>query len=228
MGRSLHGGPVSPWPCRTRCPMCSCALILATLALGLVVTVASLVAADALGPPGLLVVSLALAISAVVLFSLRGLGPLTVAFGCGDVRCSEVASEGGDLLVAAQQQACESDHARVKEERDEHTQTGHRRTARRPAHLGGESERRAGPHLGSGQRAPMRVLLLSMRHRAHREAGEGARTPLRPRQRGRLRRGGRNSAAPRGQRRSSQSTGKWCCQRSKFSSRTRRGEGGSR
>ena len=110
MGRNPHGGPVSPWPCRTRCPMRSCALILATLAFGLVVTVASLVAADALDPPGLLVVSLPLAISAVVLFSLRGLVPLTVALGCATLVAVRSQARGATCFVAAQQQPCEGEN----------------------------------------------------------------------------------------------------------------------
>ena len=65
-------------------------------------TVASLIAASPLGPPGLLVVSLALAISAVVLFSLHGLGPLTVAFGGGTLVAVASQAMGIDFLVAGQ------------------------------------------------------------------------------------------------------------------------------
>ena len=102
MAIKLHGGPVSPWPRRTRRLVRGCALVLATLALALVVSVASLVAADALGPLGLLVISLALAISAVVLFSLRGPGPLTVAFGCATLVAVASQAAGIDFLVAGQ------------------------------------------------------------------------------------------------------------------------------
>ena len=63
---------------------------------------ASLVAADALGPSGLLVISLALAISAGVLFSLRGLGPLTVALGCATLVAVASQAMGIDFLVASQ------------------------------------------------------------------------------------------------------------------------------
>ena len=72
MRSNLHGGPVSQQIHRTRRWVREIGMLLATVALALVVTVASLVAADALGPSGLLVVSLALAISAVVQLSLRG------------------------------------------------------------------------------------------------------------------------------------------------------------
>ena len=102
MRRNLHGGPVSPWPRRRRRLTRSCALLLGTLALGLVVTVASLVAANALGPPGLLVVSLALAISAVVLFSLHGPGPLTIAFAGATLVAVTSQAMGIDFLVAGQ------------------------------------------------------------------------------------------------------------------------------
>ena len=100
--RKLHGGPVSPWPRRTRRLVRGLSLILATLTLGLVVIVASLVAADALGPSGLLVISLALAISAVVLFPLRGLDPLTVALGCATLVAVASQAMGIDFLVAGQ------------------------------------------------------------------------------------------------------------------------------
>ena len=78
------------------------ALLLTILALAVVVTVASLVAADALGPSGLLVVSLALAISAVVLLSLRGLGPLTAAFGCATLVAAASQAAGIDFLGAGE------------------------------------------------------------------------------------------------------------------------------
>ena len=76
---------------------------LSTLLLTAVVTVASLLAADALGASsGLLVVSLALGISTVVLLSLRGLGPLTVAFGCATLVAVASQWVGMDFLVAGQ------------------------------------------------------------------------------------------------------------------------------
>ena len=103
MGTNLHGGPVSPWPRRTRRLVRGCTLALATLALALVATVASLVAADALGPSsGLLVVSLALGMSTVVLVARRGLGPLTVAFGCATLAAIISQAAGMDFLVAGQ------------------------------------------------------------------------------------------------------------------------------
>ena len=100
MGSILHGGPVSPWPRRTRRLVRGCALVLATCALVLVMSLAALVSADALGPSGLLVVSLAMAICAVALFSLRGLSPLTVAFGCAALVVVASQASGIDFLVA--------------------------------------------------------------------------------------------------------------------------------
>ena len=76
MGSDLHGGPVSPWPRRVRRLVRGCGLALATCLVAVLVSVAALLCAEALGPSGLLVVSLALAISAVVLYALRGIGPL--------------------------------------------------------------------------------------------------------------------------------------------------------
>ena len=99
MDSDLHGGPVSPWPRRTRRLVRGCALVLATCALAFVVSLAALVSADALGPSGLSVVSLALAISAAVLFSLLGLGPLTVAFGCAALVVVVSQASGIDFLV---------------------------------------------------------------------------------------------------------------------------------
>ena len=63
-------------------------------------SLAALVSADALGSSGLSVVSLALAISAAVLFSLRGLGPLTVAFGFAALVAVTSQASGTDFLVA--------------------------------------------------------------------------------------------------------------------------------
>ena len=100
MGSDLHGGPVSPWPRRTRRLVRGCALGLATCALALVMSLAALVSAAALGPWGLLVVSLALAFSAVVLFSLRGFDPLTVAFGYATLVVVASQASGIDFLVA--------------------------------------------------------------------------------------------------------------------------------
>ena len=103
MRTNLHGGPVSPWPRRTRRLVRACAVGLATLVLALIMTVASLLAADALGfTSGLLVVSLALGISTVVVLSLRGLGPLTLAFGCATLVAIVSQAAGVDLLVAGQ------------------------------------------------------------------------------------------------------------------------------
>ena len=100
MASNLHGGPVSPWPRRIRRLVRGCALLLATCALALVVSLTALVLAYALGPFGLSVVSLTLAISTVVLFLLRGLGPLTVAFGCATLVVVASQAAGLDFLVA--------------------------------------------------------------------------------------------------------------------------------
>ena len=100
MDSDLHGGPVSPWPRRMRRLVRGCALVFATCALALVMSTAASVSADALGSSGLLVVSLALAISAVVLFSLRELGPLTVAFGFAALAVVASQASGIDFLVA--------------------------------------------------------------------------------------------------------------------------------
>ena len=100
MGSDLHGGPVSPWPRRIRRLVRGCALVLATCALALVMSLAALVSADALGSSGLSVVSLALAVSAAMLFSLRGFSPLTVAFGCTALVAVASQASGIDFLVA--------------------------------------------------------------------------------------------------------------------------------
>ena len=72
MGSNLHGGPVSPWPRRTRRLLRGCTLGIATLALTLVAIIASLVATKPLRPSsGLFVGWLALGITTVVLLSLR-------------------------------------------------------------------------------------------------------------------------------------------------------------
>ena len=103
MRSDLHGGPVSPWPRRTRRFVRGCTLGLTTIVLALVVTVASLVVAEALGPAsGLLVVSLALGISTVVLFALLRLGPLTVAFGSATLLVVASQAVGLDFLVVGQ------------------------------------------------------------------------------------------------------------------------------
>ena len=70
-------------------------------------TGASLVAADAPGPSGLLVGSLALVTTAVELFSLRGLDSPTVAFGCARFVAARSQASGAELLAAVQQTECE-------------------------------------------------------------------------------------------------------------------------
>ena len=99
MDRPLHGGPVSPWPRRSRRLVRWCAGALSTIALTAVVMMVALMCADALGVMGPMVASLALLISIVLLYALAGLTPLTVALAC--VLMVVVASHwlGLDLLV---------------------------------------------------------------------------------------------------------------------------------
>ena len=77
--RPLHGGPVSPWRRRLRRLMHAYIAFLYTCVLTVVVSVIALTGSTALGP---IPISLALLISAVVLYTTTGLRSLTVAFAC--------------------------------------------------------------------------------------------------------------------------------------------------
>ena len=76
MDKPLHGGPVSPWPRRARRFVRGCGTLLLT---GLLVLVGSVLAIAAMAQLGTLVVGLALAVLAVVVWALVGIRPLTVA-----------------------------------------------------------------------------------------------------------------------------------------------------
>ena len=99
MDRPLHGGPVSPWPRRWRRLSHARVTALSTIALATVVVVAVLMCADALGPMGPMVVSLALLLSVVLLYALAGLTPLTVALACALVVVAASHWLGLDLLT---------------------------------------------------------------------------------------------------------------------------------
>lgn len=75
--RPLHGGPVSPWPRRMRRLMHGYIAFVYTCVLIAVVSGIALTGSIALGA---MPISLALLVSAVVLYTTTGLRPLTVAF----------------------------------------------------------------------------------------------------------------------------------------------------
>ena len=80
--RPLHGGPVSPWPRRVRRFIRGCTALVFTCALTVVVSVIGLTGITALGG---LPTSLGLLITAVVVYAIAGLRPLTVALACATV-----------------------------------------------------------------------------------------------------------------------------------------------
>lgn len=102
MTSKLHGGPVSPWPRRIRRLAHICTAGLATVTVAVIVSIGSLIVANVLGPSGPLVVSIALAISTVVLFLLRGAELLSVAFAGGTFVAATSHSTGIDFLVAGE------------------------------------------------------------------------------------------------------------------------------
>ena len=73
---SLHGGPVSPWPRRMRRLARACTAFVFTCALTAVASAMALVGAAALGA---MPIGLALLVSTVVVYTITGLRPLTVA-----------------------------------------------------------------------------------------------------------------------------------------------------
>ena len=80
--RPLHGGAVPPWPRRMRRLMHGYVAFVYTSVLIAAVSVIALTGSAALGA---MPVSLALLVSAVVLYTTTGLRPLTVAFACATV-----------------------------------------------------------------------------------------------------------------------------------------------
>ena len=76
MDRPLHGGPVSPWPRRTRRFARGCRVVLLTGLLALVVSGLVIAALAHLGTPA---VGIALTVVVLVVWALVGIRPLTVA-----------------------------------------------------------------------------------------------------------------------------------------------------
>ena len=97
--RPLHGGPVSAWSRRVRRLARACLWLLSAVVLAAALVAAALVCADALGPSGPLVVSVALVITAVVLFATTGFGRLAVAAVCAFAAVATSYWLGLDLLV---------------------------------------------------------------------------------------------------------------------------------
>ena len=97
--RPFHGGPVSAWGRRVRRVVRGCLWLVSAvvLAAGLVAT--ALVCADALGPNGPLVLSVALLITVVVLFATTGFGRLAIAAVCAFAAVAASYWLGLDLLV---------------------------------------------------------------------------------------------------------------------------------
>ena len=98
-GRPLHGGPVSAWPCRVRRVARGCLWLVSAAVLTAGLVAAALVYADALGPNGLLVLSVALLITVVVLFATTGFGRLAIAAVCAFAAVAASYWLGLDLLV---------------------------------------------------------------------------------------------------------------------------------
>lgn len=80
--RPLHGGPVSPWPRRMRRFMHGYIAFVCTCMLIAVVSVIAFTGSVALGATP---ISLALLVSAVVLYTIPGPRPLTVAFASATI-----------------------------------------------------------------------------------------------------------------------------------------------
>ena len=97
--RPLHGGPVSAWPRRVRCLARGCLWLVSAVVLPAGLVAAALVCADALGPNGPLVLSIALLITVVVLFGTTGFGRLAIAAVCAFVAVAASYWLGLDLLV---------------------------------------------------------------------------------------------------------------------------------
>ena len=95
----LHGGPVSAWPRRVRRVARGCLWLVSAVVLAAGLVAAALVCADALGPNGPLVLSVALLITVVVLFATTGFGRLAIAAACAFAAVAASYWLGLDLLV---------------------------------------------------------------------------------------------------------------------------------
>ena len=95
----LHGGPVSAWGRRIRRVARGCLWLVSAVVLTAGLVAAALVCADALGPNGLLVLSVALLITVVVLFATTGFGRLAIAAVCGFAAVAASYWLGLDLLL---------------------------------------------------------------------------------------------------------------------------------
>ena len=97
--RPPHGGPVSPWPRRVRRVARGCLWLISAVVLTAGLVAAALVCAEALGPNGPLVLSVALLITVVVLFATTGFGRLAIAAVCAFAAVASSYWLGLDLLV---------------------------------------------------------------------------------------------------------------------------------
>ena len=97
--RPLHGGSVSAWGRRIRRVARGCLWLVSTVVLTAGLVAAALVCADALGPNGPLVLSVALLITVVVLFATTGFGRLAIAAVCAFAAVAAAYWLGLDLLV---------------------------------------------------------------------------------------------------------------------------------
>ena len=97
--RPLHGGPVSAWGRRIRRVARGCRWLVSAVVLTVGLVAAALVCADALGPNGPLVLSVALLITVVVLFATRGFGRLAIAAVCAFAAVATSYWLGLDLIV---------------------------------------------------------------------------------------------------------------------------------
>ena len=97
--RPLHGGPVSAWGRRIRRVARGCRWLVSAVVLTVGLVAAALVCADALGPNGPLVLSIALLITVIVLFGTTGFGRLAIAAVCAFVAVAASYWLRLDLLV---------------------------------------------------------------------------------------------------------------------------------
>ena len=97
--RPLHGRPVSAWGRRIRRVARGCLWLISAVVLTAGLVAAALVCADALGPNGPLVFSVALLITVVVLLATTGFGRLAIAAVCAFAAVAASYWLGLDLLV---------------------------------------------------------------------------------------------------------------------------------